>query len=237
MVRDSREEWKTYNSVFDQFTNRLLFKLSSQNHFDEMKSIVGPGKEAVVFKAIRKDESPVAVKIYRLETANFTKMYSYIRVDPRYQSLKNNQRQVIFAWTEREYRNLLKAREAGVRCPTPIVHNSNILVMEWIGDEEPAPLLRHAEPEDVETFAKECFAMLEKFALAGMVHGDLSEYNILNHNDEPIFIDFSHSVLLKAPNSVELLERDIKNLAAYFRKLGVETDEKEFLKKILEKKE
>jgi RIO kinase 1 len=226
MVRDSREEWKTYNSVFDNFTNRGVFKLSSQGYFDELQSTVAPGKEAVVFSAT-KGKDLVAVKIYRLETANFTKMFSYIRVDPRYQTLKNRQRQVIFAWTEREYRNLLLARDAGVRAPMPIAQKDNVLIMEFIGDKIASPLLKHEPPEDPEKFGKECLAMIERLAKAGLVHGDLSEYNIINHKEEPVFIDFSHTILLKAPNSRELLARDVTNVCAYFRRLGVPISEKE----------
>lgn len=238
MPRKSREEWKTYNSVFDNFTNRLLFKLSSQGHFDELLSIIAPGKEAVVFTASRGDEI-VAVKIYRLETANFSKMYDYLRVDPRLSKLGkatvgDPKRRTIFSWTEREYRNLLLAREAGVRAPTPIAYDHNILVMEFVGeDKEPAPLLKQSPPDNVEDFAEQCFEMIKRFADAGMVHGDLSEYNILNHNEEPVFIDFSHSIPLVAPNSKELLERDVLNVCNYFRKLGVHKDEKEIMKQLL----
>jgi RIO kinase 1 len=224
MVRDSREEWKTRSAVFDQFTNRLLFQLSSQGHFDELTRTIGPGKEAVVFAASR-GEQTVAVKIYRLETANFTKMFSYIRVDPRYQSLQNRQRQVIFAWTEREYRNLLLARQAGVRAPMPIAQRHNVLVMEYIGDEEPAPLLKHATPDDPHAFWELLLAELRKLCTHGMVHGDLSEYNILNDDEAPVLIDFSHTIMLNTPNARELLERDIRALAQYFTRLGVEIDE------------
>jgi len=232
MVRDSREEWKTRSSVFDQFTNRLLFKLAGQGHFDELRSIVAPGKEAVVFLATRNDGSPVAVKIYRLETANFSKMYSYIRVDPRYQRLQNRQRQVIFAWTEREYRNLLLARQAGVCVPTPIAHKDNILIMEWIGDTLPSPLLRHSPPENVQQFFDQTMLEMRKLARSGMVHGDLSEYNIINHHEEPTLIDFSHSVTLEAPNSRELLERDVKNVCHYFQNYGITVDEKQIFSEL-----
>ena len=233
MVRDSREEWKTYNSVFDQFTNRLLFKLEGQAHFDELKSIIGPGKEAVVFTAT-KGKGAIAVKIYRLETANFRKMYGYIRVDPRYPDIKNQQRQIIFSWTEREFRNLIIAREAGVRVPTPIAHKYNVLLMEFIGHgTDASPILKHSPPDDVPVFAKECFRQLELLTKAGLVHGDLSEYNILNLDEEPVFIDFSHSVPLKAPNSKELLERDVENLCAYFAKHGVKTDTEKMMAKLV----
>ena len=238
MPRASREEWKTYNSVFDNFTNRLLFKLASQGHFDELLTIVAPGKEAVVFVATRKEER-AAVKIYRLETANFNKMYDYLRVDPRLQKLGKNvvgdpRRRTIFQWTEREYRNLLLAREASVRAPMPIAYSHNVVVMEFIGEgNQASPLLKHSPPDNPEEFAEETFAMLKRWTQAGMVHGDLSEYNIINHNEEPVFIDFSHSVPLKAPNSMELLKRDVENVCNYFRKMGVKRDPDDVIKEIL----
>jgi RIO kinase 1 len=239
MPRPSREEWKTYNSVFDQHTNRLLFKLSSQGHFDELVTIIGPGKEAVVFIARKTDGTTVAVKIYRLETANFSKMYDYLRVDPRLPKLGKTvvgdpRRRTIFQWTEREFRNLLLARTAGIRAPMPIAHSHNVLIMEFIGEDlEPAPLLKHSTPEDPEAFAQRCFELLGRWAASGMVHGDLSEYNILNDNEDPVFIDFSHGAPLKAPNSIDLLRRDVENLCNYFRKHGVKRDPDDVMKDML----
>ena len=230
MVRDSREEWKTREGVFDQFTLRVLQRLSGAGHFDELARIASPGKEATVFAATRGGDGTAAVKIYRLETATFSKMYAYIRVDPRYARLKNNQRQVIFAWAEREHRNLLLCRSANVRAPMPIAYRSNVLVMEFIGHEqEPSPRLKQQAPDDPAAFAALTLREIEKLSKAGLVHGDLSEYNILNHDEEPVLIDFSHSVTLEAPNSQELLERDVKNVVAYFTKLGVDIDEEKEL--------
>jgi RIO kinase 1 len=193
-------------------------------------SIIAPGKEAVVFTATTADKRTVAVKIYRLETANFSKMFDYLRVDPRLPKLGKNtvgdpRRRTIFSWNEREYRNLLLAREAGLRAPMPIAYDHNVLVMEFVGEGEiAAPLLKKQTPDDMEAFAKDCIDQIIRFAKAGMVHGDLSEYNILNHNEEAWIIDFSHSVPLKASNSEELLKRDIMNVCAYFRKHGVACD-------------
>ena len=56
-----------------------------------------------------------------------------------------------------------------------------------------------------------------------MVHGDLSNYNILNQNEEPVIIDVSQSVVLDNPISHELLQRDIKTLVNEYKKLGVKT--------------
>ena len=229
MVRNSREDWKVKEGVFDKFTERLLFKLSSQGHFDELGSIISPGKEASVFTATRGDEK-VAVKVYRLQAAKFKKMYSYLRVDPRYEGVQKRLRNAILAWAEREFRNLLIARQAGVACPKVIAHKHNVIVMELIGP--PSPLLKDMAPEDPEAFAKECFHQVELLVEAGFVHGDLSEYNILNNDEQPVLIDFSHMAPLTAANSQELLERDVDKLCAYFAKIGIEKDKEEFLKKI-----
>ena len=59
---------------------------------------------------------------------------------------------------------------------------------------------------------------------AKLVHGDLSYYNILNLNEEPIIIDVSQSVVLDNPISKELLERDINTLVREYTKLGVKTN-------------
>ncbi|MBR9701001.1 serine protein kinase RIO [Candidatus Woesearchaeota archaeon] len=232
MVRNSREEWKTRAEVFDAFTERVLIKLSSQKHFDGLSSIVSPGKEAVVFAAAKGEEF-VAVKIYKLETAKFSKMYDYIRVDPRYQRVQNRKRQVIFKWAEREYNNLLLMREAGISVPMPITHRDNIIVMEFIGhDQLASPLLAHNAPENPEDFAEETFRQLEVITKAGFVHGDLSEFNIINHDERPVFIDFSHMAPLKAPNSDFLLERDVKNVCRYFSKIGIDKDPETVLKEL-----
>ena len=65
---------------------------------------------------------------------------------------------------------------------------------------------------------------LKKFVNeAKLVHGDLSNYNILNLNEKPVIIDVSQSVVLDNPISKELLERDINTLVREYTKLGVKT--------------
>ena len=130
MAKKTKEEWKIYKNVFDNFTLLNLHKLSSQGHFDELTSPVALGKEANVFSAV-KGSGRIIVKIYRLENCNFNKMYSYIAPDPRYAGVKKRKRLVVLSWVQREYRNLLKAREV-IRVPTPIAVKDNVLLMEFI---------------------------------------------------------------------------------------------------------
>lgn len=231
MMRNPKEKFKTYKDVFDEFTLRNLFKLS-KNHFEELKSPISIGKEGNIFTAETKDGKKVIVKIYRLETCDFNRMYSYIKYDPRYSGLKKNKRKVIFAWAQREYRNLLKVREIGVRAPTPIVLKDNILVMELIGDAAPSPKLKDAIPKNPNKFYKKIAEYMKKMYKKGYVHADLSEFNILNYNESPVFIDFSQCTPIDAPNAKEFLERDIRNITRFFKKL-IKVDE-ERLKKHIE---
>ena len=74
-----------------------------------------------------------------------------------------------------------------------------------------------------------------KLHKAGLVHGDLSEFNILVLNNKPVLIDFSQCSTTNSPNSDELIVRDVKGIAKFFSKLGVKTDDKELLEKLLNK--
>ena len=238
MVRKSRkgrEEWKIYKNVFDSFTERSIFNLSNQGYFEELISPIALGKEANVFLATRQDGTYVVVKIYRLENCNFNKMYSYIRSDPRFIGLENQKRKVIFTWVQREYRNLLVAREK-IKVPTPIAFKDNIIIMDFIGEERnAAPMLKDAPPQNREKFFQEVIDNIMMLLEAGLVHGDLSDFNILNFNEKPVFIDFSQTTTLKDGDSEELLKRDLKNIFRAFRK--IEINEDEVTDKVLEKYE
>ena len=236
MARKARkEEWKVWGNVFDNFTNRNLFKLKSQGHFEELESPISVGKEANIFSAITKDKRKIIIKIYRLETCNFNKMYDYLRLDPRYAGMKKQRRKVIFAWTQREHRNILKSREAGVRVPVPITCLDNILILEYIGDDLIALQLKNHIPKNKTKFLNKIIDYMHlMWKKARLVHGDLSCFNILNYNENPVFIDFSQTTDIKSSNAKELLVRDVKNICTFFRKIGLKNlDEEKILKKIL----
>lgn len=218
MPRYSREEWKVYKNVFDAYTNDNLMKLQAQGHFDVLVSPITLGKEANVFTA-RKGEQTVAVKIYRWMNCNFNKMHEYLSQDERFTNMKNQKRQIVLAWVQREYHNLNIAREY---IPVPIAHTvrNNIIVMDFIGEgNTPAPMLKDHVPEDPQAFYDEVRVHLKRLKEGGLVHGDISAFNILNHNNKPIFIDFSQATTTKSLRAEELYERDIKQLDAWLAKV------------------
>ena len=226
-----QERFKTLSGVFDEFTNRNLFELQSKGFFDELVSPLKVGKESNVFLAVKEGTSLI-VKIYRVQNCNFNQMYDYIRKDPRYEYLKKHRRDIIFAWTQREYRNLMLAQSAGIHAPQPLAFRHNILIETMIGRQEPALPLKDAYPAHPTTFFQEVVAQMKQLYQGGLIHGDLSSFNILNCEETPYFIDFSQSTVVETPNAEELLQRDIRNIACFFQKVGVAADEKEIFKRV-----
>ncbi|MCA1813816.1 MAG: serine protein kinase RIO, partial [Halobacteriales archaeon] len=189
---------------------------------------ISTGKEANVFHATEPRGTSLAVKIFRVHTATFHSYLTYIQGDPRFEQLRNDRRGLIHAWVKKEYKNLLRMHDAGVRVPRPVLWAENVLVMEFIGNEgAAAPLLKDAELLDpaacYEQLARDMEVM---WNTAGLVHGDLSEYNVMaqraGKKDVLTVIDVGQAVMHKHPMSREFLDRDAKNVSRYFRKLGVE---------------
>ncbi|MBD3361682.1 serine protein kinase RIO [Candidatus Woesearchaeota archaeon] len=233
MVRQ-KEEYKTYKDVFDQSTVKTLFKLISEGKFEGLESPLFMGKEANVFTALTKEGKKVVVKIYRIQSCDFSKMYNYIRADPRFSGTQRNRMKIVYAWTQREFRNLLKAREAEVKVPTPIAFSNNIIIMEFIGKTKPALRLKDQLPKNTKKFFEETISNMRKlYKKAEIIHADLSAFNILNYNEKPVFIDFSQATTIKNPNSMEYLERDIKNICIFFKKQGIKADISDVKNKIL----
>ncbi len=226
-----KEKFKTYKGVFDLFTEETLHRLIGKQLFDGLESPIFIGKESNVFTSLKNSEKRI-VKIYRLETCNFNRMYDYLKYDFRFQNLKKQKRKVILTWVQREYRNLLVARDAGVKVPTPLAVLNNVLVLEFIGDRNPAPQLKDAGPKNPKKFFKQVIEEIKRLYKAKLVHADLSQFNILNHNEMPVLIDFSQATILDNPRAKEYLERDIRNICHFFVKVGIKANPDKVLKEV-----
>jgi len=237
MGKITREKFKTYANVFDEHTINLLFKLSTQGYFEELESSISLGKEANIFTATRKDGSTLIVKIYRLENCNFNGMFNYIKTDPRYAHLKGKKRKIIFEWVKREFRNLTKARDAGLRVPTPIFFKDNVILMNLVGErDEIAPQAKDSLIDEPEEFMTELLSQMRMlYQDAKLVHGDLSMYNILVQDQKPVLIDMSQTTAFDDPNAREYLIRDIKNITFMAKRMGVTLDVDEVLEQITKK--
>ncbi len=223
-TRKDADQRKTYDQVFDQTTLFALYKLISDGTLYMVDYPVATGKEGNVFHATTK-EGGVALKIYRVNTATFRSLSEYIVGDPRFKKIGRTFREMITVWAQKEFKNLSKMLEAGARVPRPMVVHQNCLVMEYIGDETmPAPLIRTVRLEDPRAAYEEVVASMKAMRKAKLVHGDLSEYNILWWDGHAWIIDCAQGVTLSHPRAEDWFQRDCANVAKYFGRLGVDTD-------------
>ncbi|WP_309492057.1 serine protein kinase RIO [Candidatus Hecatella orcuttiae] len=223
------EEYEVLEEVFDKPTLMTIYHLMNQKVIDKLHGAVKSGKESKIFWAIAPSGAELAVKIYLTVSAEFRKgMLPYLAGDPRFKRVKSG-KPLIYTWAEKEFKNLKIALKAGVRVPTPYAVRNNVLVMEFIGEKGvPSPLLKDLPPPSPqESYLKLLEYVKLLYSKGNLVHGDLSEYNVMIHRGEPVLFDVSQAVLLSHPLADQLLRRDIRNLNQFFRKLGVKIQDEE----------
>jgi len=214
------DQLKVREDVFDDITLLALYKMVNKGWISAIGGSISTGKEANVFLADRKEER-VAIKIYMTRTANFQKMQTYIAGDRRFLNIGKTRRDIVFAWTRKEFSNLKRALEAGLAVPKPLVFDRNILVMEFLGEDEiPYPQLRVSKlPDPAEVYASLIESLRVLWQTAKLVHGDLSEYNILYGGGKAWLIDMGQAVTPDHPHSIIFLRRDLEQLNRFFSPL------------------
>jgi len=214
-----------------------LNKLLKTGTLNRIEGIISAGKEANVYLAYGQNNEEYAIKIYKIDTNTSRWMRNYIIGDPRFKKIPNNVSKIIYLWAGKEFKNLKRAYKVGLSVPEPMYVKNNVLIMEYIGFESiPAPKLKEIKaPKDPINLLNEVLNfMKDLYQKANLVHGDLSEFNILYHNQKPVVIDISQAVTVHHPKAEVYLERDIKNVFNYFEKIGVEVpNRKEFYDEVI----
>jgi len=225
---------KTEDEVFDRSTLSTFEKLISDKVIDILDFPISTGKEGNVFRGVTPRGKNVAVKIYRTSTSTFKNIQSYIVGDPRFKSIRTNHRDLVYAWTKKEFKNLKRLEMIGVRAPKAIICLNNVLVMQYIGSSNhPAPLLKDVVLEDPKEIFETLIEFISKmYKKAELVHGDVSAFNVLYYRKKPYLIDLGQGVLLEHSNSHEFLRRDIHNIVSFFNKYSIKADEKKIYKNI-----
>jgi len=224
LVHDFSSERATIEEVFDQSTLMVLYNFLNKGILDEVHGVVNAGKEARVYYGKNKEGEERAVKIYLTASAEFRKgMLKYIEGDKRFKSVKRDTRSLISTWAQKEYRNLQQAVKAKVRVPKPIAVERNVLIMEFIGKNGvSAPSLREQPVNNPQKLYEQLLVSLKRlYCKAELVHGDLSEYNIMMWKGKPVIFDVSQAVPVSHPMAGFLLRRDLGNLNRFFSRLGV----------------
>jgi RIO kinase 1 len=221
------EDYSVVDDVFDMPTLMVIKKLINANHTKKgiiIKNPIGTGKESKVYLAEDYKHNFLAIKIYLQVNTEFKKRMQYIDGDPRFSHIKKGSRNLITIWAKKEFKNLKTAYNNGINVPAPHEVRRNILVMDFIGDDEgnPAPDLLHLKSVTSKDYDEIIQQMSRLYQKAELVHADLSEYNIFKCSDGRImFFDFGSSVNIKHPNSKQFLIRDIININGFFEKRGI----------------
>jgi len=247
LVKEATKEWEervkdkdlfeVVEEVFDTSTILTIVELYRRGILRRLSGVISAGKEARVYLGYGRGGEPLALKIYLTSSAEFRRgIYKYIIGDPRFEGLKiKDTRLLIYTWARKEYRNLSKMHEAGVKVPKPIACLNNVLVMEFIGEgRERYPLLveayRELTMEELGDVYRLVLEELEKIVCrARLVHGDLSEYNVMLKPElDIVVIDVGQAVDVNHPNALDFLKRDVENINRFFkREAGIEVEDDE----------
>jgi len=136
-------------------------------------------------------------------------------------------------WQNSEVSSLYRLHEAGVRVPIPYHFGENVLIMEMITSEDgnPAPRLWDVELSTAEALEVHSFLIRQvvRMLCAGLVHGDLSEYNILMSSDGPVIIDLPQATdAAHNQNSERIFLRDVKNVGMFLSRFASQLEETQY---------
>lgn len=131
------------------------------------------------------------------------------------------------AWQSAEVDALYRLAAAGVRVPRPYDFLEGVLLMELVTDDNgnAAPRLNDLAltAEQAREYHRTLIKQVVRMLCAGIVHGDLSEYNVLVGSEGPVIIDLPQAVDAASNNAAaSMLERDVARLAAYFGRFAPE---------------
>lgn len=225
LMREKRsEELDSLEEVFDRSTLMIVYRMLNRGYLKNINGVVRSGKESRLYWGLGRRGRLVAIKIFLTTSAEFLKgRMMYIQGDERFKSTRRDTRSLVNLWAMKEFRNLQQAEKAGVRVPAPLKIDGNVILMEFIGSKgEPAPLLRETPLEHpARVYDRIAGAVRKLYQKAELVHGDLSEYNIMLVDKSPVIFDFAQAVTIEHPMANAFLERDLLRMNHYFSRIGV----------------
>ncbi|KAG8991360.1 protein kinase rio1 [Tulasnella sp. JGI-2019a] len=222
----------TIEQVLDPRTRLILLKMVGRGVIFEVNGCISTGKEANVYHAFSPTQSQLALKIFKTSILVFKDRDRYVTGEHRFRRgyARHNPRKMVRMWAEKEMRNLKRLSTAGIRCPEASEVRENVLVMEFLGNEQgwASPRLKDAiasiPPSHLRGLYVELLITLRAlYWRCRLVHADLSEYNILYHRSHLYIIDVSQSVEHDHPHAFDFLRSDIKNIEEWWTRRGVKT--------------
>ncbi|KAL6582857.1 hypothetical protein OROMI_004935 [Orobanche minor] len=201
-VRDKADR-ATVEKAIDTITSHAISKMLNHGIFDYIYGCISTGKEANVYHATKSDGPELAVKVYKTSVLVFKDRSRYLLGNRRfdYGFNKHNPRQMVKIWAEKEMRNLMRCKWGWA---APRLKDANL-----------------SRDKLRESYLEIILAMRTMYQKCKLVHGDLSEYNILYYEGQLYIIDVSQSVDLDHPLALDFLREDIVHVSDFFKKNGV----------------
>jgi RIO kinase 1 len=233
-----KSERATSEQVLDPRTRMILLQMINRNVVSEINGVISTGKEANVYHALHTGEDGTethrAIKVYKTSILVFKDREKYVSGEYRFRQgyNKSNNRAMVKVWAEKEMRNLKRIHAAGIPSPDPVYLRLHVLAMSFLGDAKgiASPRLKDVEFADEDPrprwralYVSVLCYMRIMYHVCRLVHADLSEYNILYHEDKAHIIDVSQSVEHDHPRSLDFLRMDIKNVNDFFSRKNVLT--------------
>jgi len=213
---------------------------------DEVLRSLKSGKEATVY-LVRSGEQIRCAKVYRdMAQRSFQKRAQYqegrkVRGSREARAMGKSTRfgrkEQEAAWKNTEVDVLYKLVAAGVRVPKPYGYFSDTLIMELVTDVhgDPAPRLGEVDlsPETAREYHAFLVQQIVRMLSIGLIHGDLSEFNVLVGPDGPVIIDFPQAVNAAGNNgALAMLERDVNNIRGTLGRFAPELLETEYAREM-----
>ncbi|MHA1166477.1 MAG: RIO1 family regulatory kinase/ATPase domain-containing protein [Candidatus Hodarchaeales archaeon] len=204
--------------LFNAYDALALRSLSQSDTITGIGGPLGVGKEADIILGESKS-GPVAVKIHRLGKHNFRdtkRKRGYIAGKKHISRLYESR-----LAAQHEFKALSKLHAAGIAVPKPEGQNRHIIVMEYIDGRD----LQKCRSLPVDTYRMIFSKVMENIRGSfnlGIIHADLSEYNImLTGDNQPVIIDWPQWIPVDHENARDILKRDLNNLSVFFSKRKV----------------
>ncbi len=227
-------------------TPKRIEPLVAEGLVDEVIRQLMSGKEATVYM-VRCGEEIRCAKVYKdADHRSFKKAATYqegrkVKNSRQARAMEKGSRygrqMQEEAWQNAEVDALYRLANAGIRVPQPYICYEGVLLMDLVTDADGHPAPRLNDVELSEELALDYHARLlnqvVRMLCAGIIHGDLSEYNILVDAEGPVIIDLPQAVYAAGnSNAGPMLERDVANLASYFGQFAPQLATSEYGKEI-----